>query len=181
MEALVLRRVVPPLLVLLLMLPNVAAAAAPCWQSPVDARVVDPFREPSCPYCAGNRGLEYSAVSGSGVRSVAAGTVSWSGTIAGVRWVVVEHVDGWRATYGRLAASELATGDRVESRQLIGTTTAEFYFGLRHGERYVDPSPHLARLVGRPRLVPVGDTSARPAPPPRWSCGVHGVAGSRPR
>ncbi len=35
-----------------------SAPAAPCWRQPVTSVVADPFREPLCPYCAGNWGIE---------------------------------------------------------------------------------------------------------------------------
>lgn len=181
MEACVFRRVIPTLLVPFLLIPNASAVAAPCWQPPVSARVSDEFREPPCPFCAGNRGIEYAVAPRTSVRSVAAGTVTWSGTIAGVRWVVVQHADGWRATYGRLAGSTLAAGDRVGARQVVGTTSSELYFGLRIGERYVDPAPYLAQLAGRARLVPLDRTASRPAPLPYWSCRAGGVGGARLR
>ena len=35
------------------------AVAAECWRPPVPAPVVDPFREPACRWCRGNRGIDY--------------------------------------------------------------------------------------------------------------------------
>ncbi|MFK7917060.1 MAG: murein hydrolase activator EnvC [Ilumatobacter sp.] len=156
--------------------PSSVAFATPCWRQPTVGTVSDPFREPLCPYCAGNRGIEYRTAPGRSVRSVAAGVVSWTGVIAGVRWVVIRHVDGWRATYGHLAESKLQSGDRVPARSIVGATSASFYFGLRRGDRYVDPAKYLGRLVGRSRLIPVDGATARPAPPPRLSCAAPGVA-----
>ena len=147
------------------------AAADACWLPPVDARVVDPFRPPPCAWCAGNRGLEYGTTGGTVVRAVAAGEVTFSGTVAGERYVVVRHADGRRATYGGLAGSPLRTGDVVAARSVVGATEGHLYFGLREGDVYIDPAPFLGRLVGRPRLVPVDGTAARAAPPPRLRCG----------
>ena len=154
----------------LLLIAGTAAADA-CWLPPVDAPVVDPFRPPPCAWCAGNRGLEYGTAGGTVVRAVAAGEVTFSGTVAGERYVVVRHADGRRATYGGLAGSSLRTGDVVAARGVIGTTEGHLHFGLREGDVYLDPAPLLGRLVGRPRLVPVNGTAARPAPPPRLRCG----------
>ncbi len=156
--------------VVLGLFPSDAALAAACWQAPVDGHVTDPFREPPCPYCAGNRGLEYQVGVDADVRAVEAGVVSWAGTIAGTRYVVVRHGDGWRTTYGRLTASSLRTGDPVGRRGVIGTASGSFYFGLRVGEEYRDPAPHLGQLVGRPRLIPLDGTAARLPPPPRLRC-----------
>jgi murein DD-endopeptidase MepM/ murein hydrolase activator NlpD len=159
------------LLTSLVLLPFGATASDVCWLPPVEATVVDPFREPPCPWCAGNRGLEYGTPPGTVVRAVAAGEVTFSGTIAGVRYVVVRHADGRRATYGVLEASDLRTGDVVVARAVVGVTAGHFHFGLRDGDAYVDPGPFLGRLVGRPRLVPVDGSAARAAPPPRVRCG----------
>ena len=147
------------------------ATGGDCWLPPVQAPVVDPFRPPPCSWCAGNRGLEYGTRSGTGVRAVAAGVVTFSGTIAGARYVVVRHADGRRATYGGLAGSSLGVGDAVAARAVIGVTAGNLHFGLRDGDTYVDPAPFLGRLVGRPRLVPDDGTAARTARPPRPRCG----------
>lgn len=147
------------------------AAGGVCWLPPVDAPVVDPFRPPPCAWCPGNRGLEYGTPGGTAVRAVAAGQVTFSGTVAGDRYVVVRHADGRRATYGGLATSSLRTGDVVAARAVVGETAAYLHFGLRDGDVYIDPSPLLGRLVGRPRLVPDDGTAARAAPPPRLRCG----------
>ena len=146
-------------------------AGGACWFPPVEAPVVDPFRLPPCSWCAGNRGLEYGTPSGTVVYAVAAGEVTFSGTVADDRYVVVRHSDGRRATYGGLATSPLRVGDAVTARAVIGVTASHLHFGLRDGDAYVDPAASLGRLVGRPRLVPLDGTAARPAPPPRLRCG----------
>ena len=105
--------------------------------------------------------------------AVAGGTVTFGGVVAGTRYVVVDQPDGYRATYGRLAAAIVGIGAQVAAGAVVGTTTAGFYFGLRVGETYVDPAPLLGRLplaaaararrTARPR---------RPAPPTvGWRCG----------
>ena len=154
-----------------------ARAGAPtsggsCWPPPVVGTVVDPFREPPCPYCAGNRGIVYRVGDGARVRAVAPGVVSWSGSVAGVRYVVVRHPDGRRVTYGRLDSTRLRTGDRVVTGTLVGRVSGRFHFGLRSAAgHYVDPAPLLGRSVRPPRLVPVDATPARPGPRPILRCG----------
>jgi murein DD-endopeptidase MepM/ murein hydrolase activator NlpD len=146
--------------------------AVGCLLPPVVAPVVDPFREPGCEWCPGNRGQQYGAVPGSAVRAAAAGTVSFSGVVAGTRYVVVDHViGGLRATYGGLADTGLAAGEVVAAGALVGHAGADgLHFGLRRGEHYVDPAPFIGRLVERARLVPTDGTARRPAPPPRLRC-----------
>ena len=144
--------------------------AASCLLPPVNAPVVDAFREPSCTWCPGNRGLEYAVAADTAVRAAAAGRVTFRGTVAGVLYVVVEHADGLRATYGRLASTELSTGSTVAQGAVVGRASNALYFGLRRGDTYIDPAPLLGRLVHRWRLVPTDGSPGRPPPPPRLRC-----------
>jgi len=147
------------------------SVAARCWLPPVNGSVIDPFREPRCRWCAGNRGIEFRVVADTTVWAVAAGEVVYSGTVAGVGYVVVRHADGRRATFGRLIERFVERGDAVISRARIGQAKGSFHFGLRLGDRYIDPAPFLGRLAGRTRLVPVDGSPARTPGPPRVVCG----------
>lgn len=147
-----------------------ALLGATCYLPPVDAPIVDPFRQPACEYCAGNRGIEYAPRAGQTVVAAAPGTVTFSGVVAGTRYVVVEHSDGLLMTYGKLATAAVASGDRVERGQRIGTSSAEMFLGLRRGEVYIDPAPYLGELRRRTRLVPTDGSRARPPSPPRLLC-----------
>ncbi|MGD9999138.1 MAG: murein hydrolase activator EnvC [Ilumatobacteraceae bacterium] len=150
-----------------------ALIAAPCWTPPVDAVVVDPYRAPACTYCPGNRGIEYGPRPGQPVVGVAAGTVTFAGSVAGTRYVVIEHADGLRATYGRLASVSVARGDTIRPGTRIGTTTGRFYFGLRRPEpsdEPVDPTPWLGRRRFPTRLVPIDGTPAPWPGPGTLSC-----------
>ena len=91
----------------------------------------------------GNRGLTYHVRPGTTVRAAAAGIVTFSGVVAGTRYVVVIHADGLRATYGGLSSSALDAGDAVAAGAVVGTSGDELHFGLRDGERYLDPEPLL--------------------------------------
>ena len=141
-----------------------------CYQQPVHAAVVDPFRAPACVFCSGNRGLEYQPHSGSPVFAAAPGVVTFSGVVAGVRYLVVVQTDGRSATYGRLAVVRVAVGATVRAGETIAATTERFYFGLRQGDRYIDPAPFLGVARYRPRLVPVDGSAPRPPPPPTTTC-----------
>ena len=127
-------------------------AAPACLLAPVTAEVADPFREPGCKWCPGNRGLTYDVPVGTVVRAAAAGTVTFSGDVAGTRYVVVEHATGGlRATYGGLSSTTLAdVGDVVAPGEVVGRSGDGLHFGLRRGDTYVDPAPLLGRLVERP-------------------------------
>ena len=141
-----------------------------CYQHPVNAAVVDPFRTPACVFCSGNRGLEYQTPVGAPVVAAAAGVVTFSGLVAGMRYLVIAQTDGRSATYGRLAVVRVAVGATVRSGETVAATTERFYFGLRQGDRYIDPAPFLGVARYRPRLVPVDGSAPRPAPPPTLTC-----------
>jgi murein DD-endopeptidase MepM/ murein hydrolase activator NlpD len=145
-------------------------AVGPCWAKPVAGAVVDPFRAPACVWCPGNRGLEYAVESGTAVRAVAAGTVTFSGEIAGERYLVVELASGWKITYGRIASTALIAGDAVAGGSIVARTSERFLLGLRIDGEYADPAPYLGTEVGRRRLIPTDGRAPRPAPPPRLRC-----------
>jgi murein DD-endopeptidase MepM/ murein hydrolase activator NlpD len=146
-----------------------------CLLPPVVAPVADPFREPACQWCPGNRGIEYAVPAGTPVRAAAAGIVTFSGPVAGTFYVVVQHADGLRATYGQLTGSHLAAGDVVVAGAIVGPSSGGLHFGLRVGDRYVDPALFIGRLVERVRLVPTDGSVPRPAPPPRLECSARAV------
>lgn len=155
--------------------PAAAVAGPPCWPPPVDAPIVDHFRAPACPWCPGNRGVTYAVASGTAVRAVAAGVITFAGSVAGTGYVVLQHADGRRATYGGVAGTGFRVGQPVAAGSIVGwVERGELHFGLRRGEEYLDPAPFIGRLVDRPRLVPTDGTAARPAPPPVLRCAVGG-------
>jgi murein DD-endopeptidase MepM/ murein hydrolase activator NlpD len=147
------------------------AAGAGCLLPPVDAPIARPFDAPPCRWCAGHRGLTYDVADGTPVRAAEAGTVTFSGIVVDVRYVVVRHADGLLATYGGLASSPLSGGDRVATGSIVGRSGATLYFGLRSGpESYIDPQPLLGLLVVPPYLVPTDGTPRRPPPEPVLRC-----------
>lgn len=147
-----------------------AVVAAPCWFPPVVGAVTDPFRKPPCTWCAGNRGLEYRIAGNMIVRAAATGRVVFVGSVAGVRYVVVQLPNGWRHTYGRLASTRLELGAVVFANSALGLVADTFFFGLRIGDDYADPAPYIGVMRTRPRLVPIDATPPRPAPPARPRC-----------
>lgn len=148
----------------------VGRARAACWLAPVVAPISDPYRAPVCPWCAGNRGVEYTTRPGTAVRAVAAGRVTFADTVVDRRYVVVEHGDGRRATYGHLASIAVRVGDRVVARSIVGTAGATMHFGLRDGDRYLDPTREIGRPAYPIRLVPLDGSPGAPPGPPRPRC-----------
>jgi murein DD-endopeptidase MepM/ murein hydrolase activator NlpD len=147
---------------------------ASCWMPPVDGPIVEPFRAPPCAFCPGRRGVEFGIGAGVEVRAVAAGEVTFAGSVAGTRYVVVRHADGRRATYGQLDSAAVERGHVIGAGTVVGMASGRLYFGLREadelGGAYLDPSPFLGRLVHRPRLVPTDGSPGRPGHPPRLTC-----------
>ena len=133
-----------------------------CWSPPVDGPVVVPFRAPECEYCSGHRGVEFAATPGTPVRAVAAGRVTFSGRVAGATYVVIEHADGIRATYGMVATALVQEGASVQAGSTVAVASPRLYFGLRRGTRYLDPGPWFGAARTRPRLVPLDGRNRRP-------------------
>lgn len=121
---------------------------------PAGREVVDPYREPACDWCAGNRGIEWRSSQGEQVRSAAAGRVAFAGRVAGAGWVVVEVREGLLVTHGRLDALAVAAGDRIVPGDPVGTSAGSLYVGVRLHGRPVDPARcGLGAPSGRPRAV----------------------------
>lgn len=155
-----------------LLMPSSIVRAAPCWPPPVVAAVADPFREPPCAWCPGNRGIEFATERGARVRAVATGRVTFAGSVTGTVYVVVRLGDGRRVTYGNLESESFGLDDLVVRGQMIGRAAGRFHLGLRDGDRYIDPGPYLGRYVRRPRLIPVDGSPPNPAPASRLQCSL---------
>jgi murein DD-endopeptidase MepM/ murein hydrolase activator NlpD len=151
-----------------------AAPGVSPWRPPVSGAVVESFSEPAGRYGPGHRGIDYAVEPGTPVRAAGAGTVTFSGWVAGSQHVVVSHAGGLRTSYSFLAARAVVAGERVEVGALLGRSGGRgpghdgraLHFGLRRGSDYLDPQVlfrpvDLARVV---RLVPVERRLSPPAP-----------------
>ena len=109
--------------------------------------IIDPFRQPRCDRCAGNRGIEYKTQPGTPIIAGASGIVSFSGVVVNKKYLVIKTVAGRRLTYGSILNSDLRVGSSVVAGQIIGTTSNMLYFGVREssalGDIYVDPAKYL--------------------------------------
>jgi hypothetical protein len=148
-------------IVALFVLVSVMVVAAPAAASdkvdyapPVDAPINDPFRPPTSPYGPGNRGLEYATAPGTTVLASGDGTVTFSGVVAGRRWVTIRHADGIRTTYGPLDQIAVANGDQVGRGEVIGTSAGLLMLTARVGEAYIDPATLFGDGPPRVYLVP---------------------------
>ena len=124
---------------------------------PVRGTVVTSFRPPVCERCAGHRGVTVATESGSEVRAVRPGLITFVGKVALLTYIVQEIEPGVRVTYGWLADTAVNEGDIAEAGAVIGHTAKRTYIGVRVGEIYVDPLRRLgfsrARLVGPQRAI----------------------------
>lgn len=158
-------------------------AAGPCLVPPVRARIVVSFRSPGCPYCSGQRGIEYALNPSQAtvVLAAASGVVTFAGVVAHTRYVVTAVGDDVLITYGKLVDSPLQQGDPVRAGQLIGHARQRLYFGVRLSGVYADPVPLFGVEASRQRLVPTDGRPSRPARrrPPTCTVTARTVARSQ--
>lgn len=96
-------------------------------------------------------GLDLGAACGSPVRVMGAGRVVSASTDAGYgKRVLVEHADGSQTGYAHLSSFDVAAGDRVAAREVIGrvgstglSTGCHLHLMLRRGDAWVDPAALL--------------------------------------
>jgi hypothetical protein len=156
--------------------PAVAAAPPPgAWSRPVSGAVAHPFVEPTSRYGAGHRGVDFVAPSGTPVRAANAGQVTFAGSVAGSLHVVVAHTGGLRTSSSFLATIAVRRGQSVARGDVLGTAgggsgdhAGVVHFGLRVGERYLDPMAlfvpaDLTKLI---RLAPADGPDQRGFEPP---------------
>ena len=127
-----------------------ALATTVCLVLPVHTHVVDTFRAPPCDRCAGNRGLDLATTPGQAVGAGTDGLVTFAGQVGGHNYVVVRtRADArLRLTYGGLATIAVRRGDAVALGDMLGYATDSLFFGVRRGERHVDPQPYVGRPSG---------------------------------
>jgi murein DD-endopeptidase MepM/ murein hydrolase activator NlpD len=140
-----------------------AAIASVCLAMPAHTYVIDPFRAPPCDRCAGNRGLDLATTSGTDVRAATNGTVTFAGLVAGRNYVVVRASADRRVrvTYGGLASVAVEQGQVVRTGDSLGTAADTLFFGVRIGDRHVDPAPFTRGANATPTGA-AHETPARP-------------------
>lgn len=112
------------------------------------AGVARGFDPPHSAWGAGHRGVDLAAAAGAEVRSPGPGTVTFAGTIAGRGVVVVAHPDGLRSSLEPVTAA-VPVGTGVTAGEPVGRIESPasghcapescVHWGVRRGERYVDP------------------------------------------
>ena len=137
-------------------------APAEPYVSPVTPlRALDLARIPVHDWLPGHRGVDLAADAGGVVVAPAAGTVTFAGVVVNRAVLTVTHADGGRSSLEPVDAS-VDVGARVVAGQPIGTVSESpghcvpatcVHWGVRVGERYVDPLDVLVGF-GPVRLLP---------------------------
>jgi murein DD-endopeptidase MepM/ murein hydrolase activator NlpD len=111
-----------------------------------------PFDAPAEPWSPGHRGVDLAAGAGAQVLAPADGIVTFAGTVVDRGVVTVQHPGGLRSSLEPVTWS-VAAGARVSRGQPVGTVQAAsghcapawcLHWGVRRGERYLDPLVLLA-------------------------------------
>lgn len=168
---------------LLVMSPAAAdpPGASVAYRAPVPGPVIDPYRPPSTPYGAGNRGIDFATTPGEDVRAPADGQVTFAGAVGGGLHVVILHADGIRTSLSFLASVLVRRGQRVVAGQPVGWAAATLHFGARRGEAYLDPATLLAGSPAGARAFLVPDGPGRPLGTDEEAAGLRRLlAGDRP-
>jgi murein DD-endopeptidase MepM/ murein hydrolase activator NlpD len=135
-----------------------------CLIPPVDGPVESRFVAPACPFCPGNRAVDFRSEPGDEVVSPASGTIHFSGPVAGVGYVTV-RVAGRLVTVGGLDSipGAVRRGRVVSQGSRLGAAAGDSVsLSLRVVSQsgavvHVDPETHLGRRRRRrARLVPLG-------------------------
>jgi murein DD-endopeptidase MepM/ murein hydrolase activator NlpD len=139
-----------------------AAAVSPRFTWPVRPRptVLRRFAIGPQPWSPGHRGVDLAAPAGAPVLTAADGRVTFTGPVAGVGVVVVDHGE-LRTTYEPVEAT-VTRGAAVTGGQEIGTLDAAtahcgqtcLHWGALRGDTYLDPLTLLGS--GPPVLLPMG-------------------------
>ncbi len=144
------------------------------------------WEPPPEPWAAGHRGVDLAARAGQPVRAAAPGRVTFAGRVAG-RGVLAIAVSNsgsppLRTTYEPVRAL-VAKGDVVAAGQVVGVMEDGpfhcqpgcLHWGLRRGDRYLDPlslMPPVMLRGGPSRLLPtIGVPAASAAPSARAASG----------
>lgn len=132
--------------------------------APIPGRVVTEFDAPAQDWLPGHRGVDLAGDPGERVVAAAAGEVTFVGVIDGTPMITVTHGEV-RTTYQPVRAL-VDVGQHVDAGQAIGELEAGhancpaeacLHWGLKQGDRYLDPTTLLGGVsggTGDVRLLP---------------------------
>ncbi|WP_242636706.1 murein hydrolase activator EnvC family protein [Myceligenerans salitolerans] len=140
-----------------------AGYVSPVGGTRVPGGVLRTFDAPESPWGAGHRGVDLAMTAGQEISSPAPGRVAFAGMVAGRGVVVVEHADGLRSSLEPVTPA-VPAGTPVDAGEPVGRVAAGpghcgrelcVHWGVRNGERYIDPLALL--LTERPAVVLLPD------------------------
>lgn len=158
------------------------AIAAVCVSAPVEGPMTAPFA-PVGEY-AGHWGVDFDAEPGTTVRAPVSGTVTFAGSVAGMRTVTIEPVPGLKVSVSYLSVVDVSSGAGVTRGQRVGSSGVPHgmpgvHLSVRVDGRYVDPAGFLGcrttditralRLVEPPMPYPRRRANRHP----RWDLRPH--------
>lgn len=132
------------------------------WPLDPEPAVVHPFKAPPQPWAAGHRGVDLQGKAGQQVLAAGAGTVAFSGVIAGRGVIAIQHADGRRTTYEPVddrdpRGTVESRGDPIGSLATgghCGSTPCLHWGLLVDKDAYRDPLTLVQNR--RVRLLPLG-------------------------
>lgn len=141
-----------------------------CLLAPVSGPTVSSY-DPVGLY-AGHWGVDLGAPAGTAVRAPLSGTVTFAGSVVGMRSVTIQNGD-LKVSMSYLSEVRVGRGTQVERGSVVGRSglahgSQALHVSVRLGDRYVDPAPFL-QCRFRPisealRLVPYPGGSANRNP-----------------
>jgi murein DD-endopeptidase MepM/ murein hydrolase activator NlpD len=156
------------------------AGACPGMSAPVRGDVVRPFA-PDGAY-AGHWGVDFAVSQSTPVRASSPGSVTFAGSVAGMRTVTIDHGDELKTSYSYLSGVAVVAGSVVATGALLGWSGVDhgieaLHFSLRLDDEYRDPLPWLACSMSPGdglALLPVLEVR-RPPVSPLHAGGMGGV------
>ena len=153
--------VIPSFVALAAVLGSPSTNSPDHWAWPVGgARVILEVFEPHSRYGPGHRGIDLAAASGSAIRAMADGTVTFAGMVAGRPVISISHERLGITSSMEPVTALVRTGEPVSRGQIVGRLDTGdhcpascLHVGMRRGERYLNP---LGMLRGFPTLKPAG-------------------------
>lgn len=103
----------------------------------------------------GHSGIDFKMEIGEPIRSIKDGivTVKDFGNVNAGKTVFVKWSDGKTAIYGHLNDFTVKSGQHVQVGDLLGhagntgfSTGSHLHFGLKEGNRFIDPSPYIENI-----------------------------------
>ncbi|WP_243179630.1 M23 family metallopeptidase [Arthrobacter humicola] len=141
--------------------PRAGPVPPSAWSWPLSPRpaVLRAFDPPAKPWLSGHRGVDLEApFDGVPLKSPAAGTVSFVGTVVDRPVITIDHGNGLRSSFEPVASS-LRAGSAVAEGDVLGQVQTGhcgpappcLHWGVRRGEDYVNPLAFVMDL--RPSVL----------------------------